>query len=75
MADQPCPACMDPEIMIPISRQTTEVFKTGTCSPGRPRFGEKISPCRSSCPAGNKISAAARAAAEGDYDGALAAFL
>ena len=75
MADQPCPACMDPEIMIPISRQTTEVFKTGTWSPVRPRFGEKISPCRSSCPAGNNISAAARAAAEGDYDGALAAFL
>jgi len=66
---------MDPEIMIPISRETTEAFKTGTWSSVRPRFGEKISPCRAACPAGNNISAAARAAADGDYDGALAAFL
>ena len=75
MADQQCPACVDPEIMIPISRETTEVFKTGTWSSVRPRFGEKISPCRSACPTGNNISAAARAAADGDYEGALAAFL
>lgn len=75
MADQQCPACVDPEIMIPISRETTEVFKTGTWSSVRPRFGEKISPCRAACPTGNNISAATRAAADGDYDGALAAFL
>jgi NADPH-dependent glutamate synthase beta subunit-like oxidoreductase len=61
--------------MIPISRKTTEAFKTGTWSSDRPHFGEKISPCRAACPTGNNISAAARAAADGDYDEALAAFL
>ena len=66
---------MDPEIMIPISRKTTEIFKTGTWSSIRPRFTEKISPCRAACPTGNNIGAAARALADGDYDRALAAFL
>lgn len=75
MTEQQCPPCLDPEIMIPISRQTTEVFKTGSWSSVRPRFSGKISPCRAACPTGNNISAAARSAADGDYDGALAAFL
>ena len=66
---------MDPEIMIPISRETTEIFKTGTWSSIRPRFSEKISPCRAACPTGNNIGAAARVLADGDYDRALAAFL
>lgn len=75
MSDHTCLRCLDPEIIVPISRQTTEVFKTGTWSSIRPRFAEKISPCRASCPIGNNISAAARAAADGDFDAALAAFL
>jgi len=75
MADSTRPTCLDPECIIPISRHTTEVFKTGTWTSVRPRFAEKISPCRVACPVGNNIVAAARAAAQGDFDTALAVFL
>lgn len=75
MSDRTCLECMDPEIIVPISRETTEVFKTGTWTTIRPRFAEKMSPCRSACPIGNNISSAARAAADGNFDAALAAFL
>ena len=74
MVDSPRPACLDPECIIPISRDTTEVFKTGTWSATRPRFTEKLSPCRAACPAGNNIVEAMRAAAKEDFDAALAAF-
>ena len=67
--------CLDPEIMIPISRQSTEHFKTGTWSKLRPIFSEKTAPCRAACPVGNDIPRALYRAAQGDYDGALAAFL
>ena len=75
MAERTCPACLDPELIVPISRQTTAAFKTGSWTTARPRFVEKISPCRAACPAGNDIVGAARAAARGDFDTALAAFL
>jgi heterodisulfide reductase subunit A len=75
MPDNTRPVCLDPEIIIPISRETTEVFKTGSWSSVRPRYSEKTSPCRAACPIGNNISAALRAAAAGDFDTALAAFL
>ena len=75
MSDNTCPVYLDPEIIIPISRETTEVFKTGSWSSVRPRYSEKTSPCRAACPIGNNISAALRAAADGDFDAALAAFL
>ncbi len=75
MSDRACPPCLDPEMIVPISRQTTEVFKTGTWTSVRPCFVEKISPCRAACPAGNDIPTATRAAARGDFDAALAAFL
>jgi heterodisulfide reductase subunit A len=75
MSDRSCPPCLDPEIIVPISRKTTEEFKTGTWTSARPRFMEKISPCRAACPAGNDIPGAARAASQGDFDTALAAFL
>jgi heterodisulfide reductase subunit A len=75
MSDFTCPDCLDPERVIPISRETTAVFKTGSWSSVRPRFSEKISPCRAACPIGNNISAALQAAAKGDFDAALAAFL
>jgi len=75
MADRTCPLCLDPETIVPISRQTTAVFKTGSWTTMRPRFVEKTSPCRAACPAGNDIVGAARAAARGDFDAALAAFL
>jgi NADPH-dependent glutamate synthase beta subunit-like oxidoreductase/ferredoxin len=69
------PACLDPEKIVPISRQSTAVFKTGTWGARRPEHLEKISPCRASCPAGNPIPQALFSAAQGDFDGALAAFL
>lgn len=75
MADRTCPACLDPETIIPISRNTTAVFKTGSWTAVRPRFVEETSPCRVACPAGNDIVGAARAAARGDFDTALATFL
>jgi NADPH-dependent glutamate synthase beta subunit-like oxidoreductase len=75
MSDRSCPPCLDPEKIVPISRKTTEVFKTGTWTSVRPRFMEKISPCRAGCPAGNNIPGAAAAASRGDFDSALSAFL
>lgn len=69
------PAFLDPEKIIPVSRSSTLVFKTGTWSSRRPVHREKVSPCRVGCPAGNNISMALFRASEGDFDGALAAFL
>jgi NADPH-dependent glutamate synthase beta subunit-like oxidoreductase len=67
--------CLDPEIIIPISRGSTEHFKTGTWSRLRPVFTEKIAPCRAACPIGNDIPRALYRASQEDYDGALAVFL
>jgi NADPH-dependent glutamate synthase beta subunit-like oxidoreductase/Pyruvate/2-oxoacid:ferredoxin oxidoreductase delta subunit len=69
------PRCLDPEAIIPISRGTTTVFKTGTWSAKRPVHMEKVSPCRTGCPNGNPIAKALLKASEGDMDGALSAFL
>lgn len=68
-------ACIDPEKIIPISRLSTEVFKTGTWSARQPCHREKVSPCRAACPAGNPIPRALLMASRGDLDGALGAFL
>ncbi|MBW2130753.1 MAG: FAD-dependent oxidoreductase [Deltaproteobacteria bacterium] len=67
--------CVDPELIIPISRHSSKVNKTGTWGIRRPRHEEKASPCRVACPAGNNIPAALYRASLGDFDGALAAFL
>jgi NADPH-dependent glutamate synthase beta subunit-like oxidoreductase len=67
--------CFDPEQIIPISRGSTEAFRTGAWSNLRPEFAEKASPCRVACPAGNNVPAALYAASQGDWDGALQAFL
>lgn len=67
--------CMDPEIIIPISRESSEHFKTGTWSRLRPVFTEKIAPCRAACHIGNDIPRALYRASQEDYDGALAVFL
>lgn len=67
--------CLDPEIIIPISRGSTEHFKTGTWSRLRPVFAEKIAPCRAACPIGNDIPRALYRSSQEDYDGALAVFL
>ncbi len=69
------PRYVDPEAIIPISRGTTTVFKTGTWSAKRPVHMEKVSPCRTGCPNGNPIAKALLKASEGDMDGALSAFL
>ncbi|MBI5439947.1 MAG: FAD-dependent oxidoreductase, partial [Deltaproteobacteria bacterium] len=69
------PRYLDPEQIIPISRESTEVTKTGEWSDRRPKFAEKASPCRVDCPNGNNIPRALFAAARGDFDGALASFL
>ena len=66
---------LDPELIIPISRSSTEAFKTGSWSRSRPVFEEKNSPCQAACPTANNIAAAMHKASQGDYDGALAAFL
>ncbi len=75
MADRTCPRCLDPEIIVPISRKTTADFKTGSWTSVRPRFAQKISPCRAACPAGNDIAGAARAAPRGAVDTALSPVL
>ena len=49
--------CLDPEKIIPISRFSTEVFKTGAWGTRLPEHEEKLSPCRAACPAGEDISA------------------
>ena len=69
------PGCLDPERIVPISRSSTAVFKTGTWSAHRPEHREKSSPCRVACPAGTNIPSALFAASQGDFDGALSAFL
>jgi len=69
------PEWCDPEKIIPISRSSTAVFKTGTWSARRPEHREKTSACRVACPAGNNIPAALLAVSQGDFDGALSAFL
>lgn len=66
---------LDPERIIPISRGSTEDFKTGAWSRLRAHFEEKLSPCRGACPTGNDIAGALSLGAEGDFDGALAIFL
>lgn len=67
--------CIDPEKIIPISRSSTEVFKTGTWATLRPEHREKVSACRVSCPAGNNITEALYKVSQGDFDGALSVFL
>jgi NADPH-dependent glutamate synthase beta subunit-like oxidoreductase len=67
--------CIDPEKIIPISRSTTKIFKTGTWSDLRPENLEKTAPCRAACPTGNNIAQALHRASQGDVDGALSAFL
>ncbi|MBW1801370.1 MAG: FAD-dependent oxidoreductase [Deltaproteobacteria bacterium] len=69
------PGFLDPEKIIPISRSTTEVFKTGTWSIRKPEHRQKVSPCRVACPAGNNITQALIRASEGDFNGALSMFL
>lgn len=73
--DMARPRCIDPELIIPISRSSTDIFKTGTWDSRRPLYQEKIAPCSASCPAGNNIPGALHRASQDDFDGALELFL
>lgn len=68
-------SCLDPEKIIPISRESTEAFKTGAWSRLRPHFEEKLSPCRGDCPTGNDVARAVSMASKGNFDDALTIFL
>ena len=62
--------------IIPISRSSTAVFRTGSWSGRRPEHREKTSPCPSGMPGREtSLPAALLAASQGDFDGALSAFL
>jgi NADPH-dependent glutamate synthase beta subunit-like oxidoreductase/Pyruvate/2-oxoacid:ferredoxin oxidoreductase delta subunit len=66
---------VDPETIIPLSRVSTEIFKTGQWSPRKPLYKEKLSPCREACPVGNDIPGVLSCVAKSDFDGALALIL
>ncbi|HUJ88645.1 MAG TPA: NAD(P)-binding protein, partial [Syntrophorhabdales bacterium] len=63
------------DAIIPVSRVSTEVFKTGQWSSKKPSYRQKLSPCREACPAGNNIAAMLSHASTGDFDEALALLL
>jgi NADPH-dependent glutamate synthase beta subunit-like oxidoreductase len=66
---------LDPEFIVPISRLSTEAFKTGEWNRDRPFFQEKLSPCRIACPVGNHIALALFHASKNRFDEALGVFL
>lgn len=61
----------DIQKVVPFSRGSTEIFKTGQWSPHKPVYVEKLSPCREACPAGNNIPGVLALVAEGQFDLAL----
>jgi NADPH-dependent glutamate synthase beta subunit-like oxidoreductase len=69
------PRCIHPEYIVPISRASTEDFKTGEWNRDRPLFQEKLSPCRVACPVGNHIALALFHASEDRFDESLKVFL
>ena len=60
---------------VPISSETSLIFKTGGQRSERPFFINKVAPCRHACPIGIDISAAFYKASQGDIDGALHTYL
>lgn len=69
------PKCLHPEYIVPISRASTEDFKTGDWNRDRPFFQEKLSPCRVACPVGNHIALSLFHASRNRFDESLAVFL
>lgn len=59
------------ELIVPFSRGSTEIFKTGLWSPQKPLYVEKTSPCRQACPIGIDIARAFAYALKGNIDEAL----
>jgi NADPH-dependent glutamate synthase beta subunit-like oxidoreductase len=69
------PKCIHPEYIVPLSRASTEDFKTGEWNRDRPVFQEKLSPCRVACPVGNHIALALFHASQDRFDESLGVFL
>jgi formate dehydrogenase (NADP+) beta subunit len=65
------PDCINPDKIIPISRLSTEVFKTGSWGTRLPVHREKLSPCRAACPAGEDIPAYVGLAAKREPEAAF----
>lgn len=59
------------DLIIPFSRGSTELFKTGLWSPQKPVYIEKMSPCRQACPLGIDLARAFYYASKGEIDQAL----
>jgi NADPH-dependent glutamate synthase beta subunit-like oxidoreductase/Pyruvate/2-oxoacid:ferredoxin oxidoreductase delta subunit len=60
---------------VPISSDTSLIFKTGGQRSERPLFINKVAPCRHACPIGIDIPTAFYRASQGDIDGALQTYL
>ena len=60
---------------VPISSDTSLIFKTGGQRSERPLFINKVAPCRHACPIGIDIPTAFYRASQGDIDGALHTYL
>jgi NADPH-dependent glutamate synthase beta subunit-like oxidoreductase len=61
----------DVDSIIPISKGTTEVFRTGEWGLRKPVYAERISACREACPAGTDLPGLFFLCSEGDFDQAL----
>ncbi len=61
--------------LVPMSSQTSIVFKTGSQRWERPVFANKVAPCRHACPIGVDIPSAFDLASSGDVDAALKTWL
>ncbi|MFW6055282.1 MAG: FAD-dependent oxidoreductase [Thermodesulfobacteriota bacterium] len=68
-------SCLDPEEVVPIARIGTEKLQTGHWKMDRPRYREKVSPCRAVCPCGHDIPLALHRMLSLTPDEALSVFL
>jgi NADPH-dependent glutamate synthase beta subunit-like oxidoreductase len=66
---------VDAEVIIPLSRGSSETFKIGQWIEGKPFYRDKLSPCREACPAGNDVAGALYLASTGQFDEALTLIL
>ena len=67
--------CLSYEDLVPVSRSSTEVFKTGLWGKKRPLYREGIGPCRQACPCGIDIPSVLSFVSKGDFDRALGQIL
>lgn len=59
------------ERIVPVSKTSTEAFKTGLWGRKKPFYREGVGPCREACPCGIDIPYVLSRVSEGDFDGAL----